>query len=87
MTRNIIYTMFQTTQPSRMDLDTLKNDFYSIIIYKMYSDYKTLTAHGIDVFSVKTDAFTIKEADYETAQSCLCFQRNWRLEMSKKRRN
>ena len=39
----------------------------------MYSDYKTLTAHGIDVFSVKTDAFTIKQADYETAQSCLCF--------------
>ena len=39
----------------------------------MYSDCKTLTAHGIDVFSVKTDAFTIKEADYETAQSCLCF--------------
>ena len=27
----------------------------------MYSDYKTLTTNGIDVFSVKTDAFTIME--------------------------
>ena len=29
--------------------------------FKMYRDYQTLTANGIDVFSVKTDAFTFKK--------------------------
>ena len=47
----------------------------------MYSDYQTLTTNGIDVFSVRTDAFTIKEKDFATAQSCLRFHNDiggWR---------
>ena len=46
----------------------------------MYRDYQ-LTANGIDVFSVKTDVFTIKKKDFETAQSCLRFHNDiggWR---------
>ena len=48
------------------DCATLKNGFRYIKElllqhhnFKMYRDYQTLTANGIDVFSVKTDAFTI----------------------------
>jgi len=47
----------------------------------MYSDYQTLTTNGIDVFSVKTDAFTIKENDFAAAQACLHFHNDiggWR---------
>ena len=47
----------------------------------MYRDYQTLTANGIDVFSVKTDAFTIKEKDFAAAQACLHFHNDiggWR---------
>ena len=58
--------MFRIAQPSKMDLDTLKNYFYNIIILKC-RDYQTLTTNGIDVFSVKTDAFTIKEKDFAAA--------------------
>ena len=63
-----------------MDLDTLKNYFYNIIILKC-RDYQTLTTNGIDVFSVKTDAFTIKEKDSAAAQACLRFHNDiggWR---------
>ena len=49
------------------DCATLKNGFRYIKElllqhhnFQMYRDYQTLTANGIDVFSVKTDAFTIK---------------------------
>ena len=51
--------------------------------FKMYSDYQTLTTNGIDVFSVKTDAFTIKEKDFAAAQACLHVHDDiggWRLE-------
>ena len=70
------------------DCATLKNGFRYIKElllqhhnFKMYRDYQTLTANGIDVFSVKTDAFTIKNKDFETAQSCLRFHNDiggWR---------
>jgi hypothetical protein len=49
--------------------------------YKMYSDYNALIAKGVVVFSVKTDAFTIKPNDLETAKSCLEFNQDiggWR---------
>jgi transcription elongation factor S-II len=34
--------------------------------FKMYTDYQSLIENGIEVFSVKTDAFTIKPEDLET---------------------
>jgi hypothetical protein len=37
--------------------------------FKMYSDYQKLINAGIDVFSVKTDSFTIKETDVDKAKS------------------
>ena len=50
------------------DSATLKNGFRYIKElllqhhnFKMYSDYKKLIDNGIDVFSVKTDAFTIQK--------------------------
>ena len=47
----------------------------------MYSDYKKLTDNGIDVFSVKTDAFTIKSTDLDNAKACIEFNNDiggWR---------
>ena len=41
--------------------------------YKMYKDYNALITQGVEVFSVKTDAFTIKPEDLEIATSCLHF--------------
>ena len=41
--------------------------------FKMYSDYQKLTNAGIDVFTVKTDAFTIKASDVEKAQDTINF--------------
>jgi hypothetical protein len=49
--------------------------------YKMYKDYNALIAQGVEVFSVKTDAFTIKPEDLEIATSCLHFSKDiggWR---------
>ncbi len=37
----------------------------------MFSDYKRLLANGIELFSVKTDAFTIKSTDLEHANACI----------------
>ena len=39
----------------------------------MYKDQNALITTGIEVFSVKTDAFTIKPDDLEKAKSCLKF--------------
>ena len=41
--------------------------------FKMYSDYQKLINASIDVFSVKTDSFTIKETDVDKAKSVLEF--------------
>jgi len=52
----------------------------------MYCDYKTLVFKGIEVFSVKTDAFTIKAGDLELAKSCLEFSKDiggWRFSKMK----
>ena len=70
------------------DSATLKNGFRYIKElllqhhnFKMYSDYKKLTDNGIDVFSVKTDAFTIKSTDLDNAKACIEFNNDiggWR---------
>ena len=41
--------------------------------YKMYSDYNKLVNAGIDVYSVKTDAFTIKREHLELAKQTIKF--------------
>ncbi len=41
--------------------------------FKMHSDYKSLVAKGVEVFSVKTDAFAIKSSDLQQAQACRNF--------------
>jgi len=49
--------------------------------YKMYQDYNILISKGVEIFSVKTDAFTIRPEDLETAKSCIDFNGNiggWR---------
>ena len=51
--------------------------------FRMYSDYMTLTKNNIDVFSVKTDAFTIRQEDNEKAIKLLAFGDdigNWRVD-------
>ena len=57
------------------DMKTLTNGFRYIKElllqmhnFKMYSDYLTLKENDIDVYSVKTDAFTIGEDDVVKAQ-------------------
>ena len=50
--------------------------------FKMYNDAKTLKDNGIDIYSVKTDAFTIKNTDLESAMKLLKFSKSfggWRL--------
>ena len=37
------------------------------------SSYKLLTDNGVDVYTVKTDAFTIRQSQWETARE----QLNW----------
>ena len=39
----------------------------------MFQDYNSLIANGVEVFSVKTDAFTIRPENLETAKSCIEF--------------
>ena len=39
----------------------------------MYTDYEKLKNNDIDVFSVKTDAFTIKQSDVEKAKEVISF--------------
>ena len=50
--------------------------------YFMNKSYKKLKEQNITVYSVKTDAFTIKESDVEKAKELLNFEPgigNWRL--------
>lgn len=50
--------------------------------YKLNNDYNTLINNGIDVFSVKTDAFTIRECNIDKAKSLISFDNkigNWRV--------
>ena len=50
--------------------------------YKMFSDYMKLQEVGINVYSVKTDAFTIKKEDLELARKIIHFSSDsggWRL--------
>ena len=60
----------------------IKELLMNIHNFKMYTDYQKLTNAGIDVFSVKTDAFTIKASDVEKAQDTINFYDGiggWRL--------
>jgi hypothetical protein len=71
------------------DTATLKNGFRYIKElllqfhnFKMYTDHKILRDNNIDVFSVKTDAMTIKSEDYTLATSLLKMSNEiggWRL--------
>ena len=48
----------------------------------MYKDHQTLTNHGINLYSVKTDSFTLDEDKIELAKSLLDFDNKigcWRL--------
>ena len=50
--------------------------------FKMFSDYSTLKENGIDVFSVKSDAMTIRKTDLDNAKSLIAFSADiggWRL--------
>ena len=50
--------------------------------FKMYNDAKILKENGIWVYSVKTDAFTIKKSDLENAKKLINFSKSlggWRL--------
>ena len=60
----------------------IKELLMNIHNFKMYTDYQKLTNAGIDVFNVKTDAFTIKASDVEKAQDTIIFYDGvggWRL--------
>ena len=60
----------------------IKELLMNIHNFKMYSDYQKLINAGIDVFSVKTDAFTIKETDADKARDTINFYDGiggWRL--------
>jgi thymidine kinase len=41
--------------------------------FKMYKDYNTLRDNNINVYSIKTDAFTIKREDLQKAKELLAF--------------
>ena len=50
--------------------------------FYLNSSYKLLTDNGIDVYTVKTDAFTIRQSQLETARGLLNWEEgigNWRL--------
>ncbi|MFM7988633.1 MAG: hypothetical protein ACKPKO_55905, partial [Candidatus Fonsibacter sp.] len=50
--------------------------------FYLNSSYKLLTNNGIDVYTVKTDAFTIRQSQLETARELLSWEDgigNWRL--------
>ena len=50
--------------------------------FRMYQDYSKLYQHGINVFSVKTDAFTIARSDITKARELLIFNNEtggWRI--------
>lgn len=65
---------------NRSDKAQLKNGFRYIKElllqhhnFKMFSDYSTLRGHGIEVFSVKSDALTIRKEDLDKARSLITF--------------
>ncbi len=41
--------------------------------FKLSSDYESLVARGIEVFSVRTDAFEIKPLNLGNAKECMTF--------------
>lgn len=50
--------------------------------YKIYNDAKMLNNSGINIYSVKNDAFTIKETGFEMAKQLPSFSKNvggWRF--------
>ncbi|MFM7984962.1 MAG: hypothetical protein ACKPKO_37145, partial [Candidatus Fonsibacter sp.] len=50
--------------------------------FYLNSSYKLLTDSGVDVYTVKTDAFTIRQSQLETAREILNWEEgvgNWRL--------
>ena len=50
--------------------------------FKMYSDHMTLKSNGIDVFTVKSDAFTIRKSDLDKAMAVIGFSSDiggWRI--------
>ena len=50
--------------------------------YKIYKDAKKLTDNGIQIYSVKTDAFTIKKSDLDRAKKLIKFSKKfggWRF--------
>jgi hypothetical protein len=50
--------------------------------FQMFEAYQKLTKYNVPVYSVKTDAFTIKASDLEKAESLLTFDEgfgSWRL--------
>ena len=51
--------------------------------FKMFTDYSTLKENGIDVFSVKSDAMTIRKTDLDKAKSLIAFSADiggWRFQ-------
>ena len=69
--------LYMLNLKAQKDLTTgfryIKELLMNIHNFKMYADYQKLTNAGIDVFSVKTDAFTIKASDVEKAQDTINF--------------
>ena len=61
--------------------DILKNYYYKNFIL-LNNDYNILINNGVDVFSVKTDAFTIRECDVDKTKTLIEFNNNiggWRV--------
>jgi hypothetical protein len=55
--------------------------------FKMFNCYKTLVSNGVDVFSVKSDALTIKESDIDKVKSLISFDcglGSWRVDKKAK---
>jgi len=79
---------------SLSDSKTLRNGFRYIkeLLLQQFnhflnSSYNTLKQNNIEVYSVKTDAFTIKATDAEAAKSLILFNNNigsWRISKTEK---
>ena len=55
--------------------------------YKMFQDAKTLIKNNINIYSVKTDAFTILDSDVDKVQALIIFSSErggWRLSKTEK---
>ena len=53
----------------------IKELLYQYHNFKIYNDFNKLQNAGINVYSVKTDAFTIQKTDLESAQQVLQFDK------------